>query len=56
MVGTKPTHTVSPLDAKLAEPPRETANTVRELTVRAAAPTMDQRRLLRRDSRAPLDP
>ena len=38
MVGAEPADTVSPLDAELAEPVREAANPVRELTVRAASP------------------
>ena len=56
MVGAKPADTVSPLDAELAEPVREAANPVRELTVRAAPLTVDQRGLIRRDSCSPLDP
>ena len=56
MVGAKPADTVSPLDAELAEPVREAANPDRELTVRAAPRTVDQRRLIRRDSCSPLDP
>jgi hypothetical protein len=56
MVGTEPTDTISPPHAKLAEPARETPNPDRELTVRAAPRTVDQRRLIRCDSGSPLDP
>jgi hypothetical protein len=56
MIGTEPTDTISPPDAKLAEPASETANPDRELTVRAAPRTVDQRRLIWRDSGSPLDP
>ena len=56
MVGAEPADTVSPLDAELAEPVREAANPVRELTVRAARLAVDQRGLIGRDSCSPLDP
>ena len=56
MVGAEPADTVSPLDAELAQPVREAANPVRELTVRAAHLTMDQRGMIRRESCSPLDP
>ena len=46
---------VGPLDAELAEPVRETANPVRELTVSAVPRTVDQRGLIRRDSCSPLN-
>jgi hypothetical protein len=56
MVGAKPADTVSSLYAELAEPVREAANPVRKLTVSTAPLAVDQRGLIGRDSRSPLDP
>ena len=56
MVGANPADTVSFPDAEPAEPVRETASPVRELTLSAAPLAVDQRRPIGRDSCSPLDP
>jgi hypothetical protein len=56
MVGAKPADTVPAPDAEPAEPMREAAHPVRELTVSAAHLAMDQRGVIGRDPCPSLDP